>query len=406
MGGIEVHRLAAFTTDPAGGNPAGVVVTETALPTARMQAIAAEVGYSETAFLVPAGPRRFDVRYFAPTAEVPFCGHATIASGVLLGQGAGGPGTYVFATASGDVTVDVAVDEHGDAVATLTSVEPSVRLPDLSLLTAVLDAFALTRDDLDGPFPPAIAYAGAQHLILVLAQRGRLAQMSYDFDTVRDLMDDSDLTTIALLWQQNPSIWHARNAFAIGGVVEDPATGAAAAAFGAYLRDGGHLQAPATIEIVQGEDMGRLSELHVAIPRTGGIAVSGHAVTLDGPGTPPTTVAEFFADTPLGVQIHDAVCAALADHDPPVEVRVSKSQVAFRARRGFAWLWRPPMYLRNPAADVVLSIALERKDPSPRFKEVVHPSPGFWQHHLELHDVSDIDGEVVAWLREARDAAS
>ena len=406
MGDIEVHRLAAFTTDPAGGNPAGVVVTEAALPIERMQAIAAEVGYSETAFLVPAGDRRFDVRYFAPTAEVPFCGHATIASGVLLGQGAGGPGTYVFATASGDVTVDVAPDEHGDPVATLTSVEPSMRLPDPSWLTAVLDAFDLTRADLDGHFPPAIAFAGAQHLILVLADRARLAQMSYDFDTVRDLMDEHDLTTIALMWQQDSTTWHARNAFAIGGVVEDPATGAAAAAFGAYLRDGDHVQAPAAIEIVQGEDMGRPSELHVAVPRTGGIAVSGHAVTLDATDAPPTTVAEFFADIPLGVHIHDAVLAALGDDDPPVEVRVSKSQVAFRARRGFAWLWRPPMYLRNPAADVVLSIALERADPSPRFKEVVHPAPAFWQHHLELHDVGDIDDEVVAWLREARDAAS
>jgi len=276
----EVHRLAAFTTDPAGGNPAGVVVTDTALPDAAMQQIAADVGYSETAFLVSAGDRRFDVRYFAPTSEVPFCGHATIASGVLLGKGSSGPGTYVFATASGDVTVDVSVDHRGAAIATLHSVEPSVRIPDRSLLTGVLGAFDLTDDDLDGTYPPAIAYAGAHHLILVLADRTRLARMAYDFDGARDLMDTHDLTTIALLWQQDATTWDARNAFAIGGVVEDPATGAAAAAFGAYLRDGGHVQAPTAIDIVQGEDMGRRSELHVTIPLLGGIAVSGHAVML------------------------------------------------------------------------------------------------------------------------------
>jgi PhzF family phenazine biosynthesis protein len=280
---VEVHRLAAFTTTPTGGNPAGVVVTEAPLPAERMQQIAAEVGYSETAFLVPSGPRRFDVRYFAPTSEVPFCGHATIASGVLLGQGPSGQGTYVFATASGDVAVDVTVDEQGGAVATLNSVEPSVRPPDGTLLTAVLDAFDLTDDDLDSHHPPAIAYAGAHHLVLVLADRTRLAQMTYDFDAVRDLMHEHDLTTIALLWRQDATTWHARNAFAIGGVVEDPATGAAAAAFGAYLRDGGHVRTPAAFDIVQGEDMGRRSELHVTIQRSGGIAVSGHAVTIEGP---------------------------------------------------------------------------------------------------------------------------
>lgn len=406
MEAIEIHRLAAFTTDPAGGNPAGVVVTEAPLTAERMQQIAAEVGYSETAFLVPAADRRFDVRYFAPTAEVPFCGHATIAAGVLLGRGPGGAGTYVFATASGDVTVDVIVDEHGDAVATLTSVEPSVRAAEPGLLTAALDALGLRDADLDGDHPPAIAYAGAHHLILVVADRARLAQMAYDFGTVRDLMEANDLTTVALLWREDAVTWHARNAFAIGGVVEDPATGAAAAAFGAYLRDGGHIQVPATIDIVQGEDMGRRSELHVEVPRTGGIAVSGHAVSLDGPGAAPATVAEFFADAPLGVAVHDAIIRALTDGGAAVEVRVSRSQVAFRARRGFAWLWRPPMYLRDPAADVVLSIALERADSSPRFKEVAHPSPRVWQHHLELHGVGDIDDDVVAWLREARDSAS
>ena len=82
-------RLAAFTTDPNGGNPAGVWVGE-ALPTeTEMQRIAAEVGYSETAFLAPDGSGdagRFRVRYYSPLAEVQFCGHATIAGGVALAE--------------------------------------------------------------------------------------------------------------------------------------------------------------------------------------------------------------------------------------------------------------------------------------------------------------------------------
>src|SRR5690606_12669144 len=82
----ELHRLAAFTDDPRGGNPAGVWIGDALPPADRMQRIAAEVGYSETAFLAPASGDAWEVRYFSPLAEVPFCGHATIASGVVLGR--------------------------------------------------------------------------------------------------------------------------------------------------------------------------------------------------------------------------------------------------------------------------------------------------------------------------------
>lgn len=85
----------------------------------------------------------------------------------------------------------------------------------------------------------------------------------------------------------------------------------------------------------------------------------------------------------------------------PFETWTSKSQIAFRRRRGFAYLWLPDQYLRGPHADVVLSVALYRYDPSPRFKEVVQPSPGRWMHHLEPSGPEEIDAEDVGWLREA-----
>jgi len=85
----------------------------------------------------------------------------------------------------------------------------------------------------------------------------------------------------------------------------------------------------------------------------------------------------------------------------PVDVRVSKSQVAFRLRRGFAYLWMPGQYLRHPDAEVVLSLSLGRHDDSPRWKEVAHPSARHWIHHLEVRDLADIDDEVAGWLREA-----
>ena len=87
------------------------------------------------------------------------------------------------------------------------------------------------------------------------------------------------------------------------------------------------------------------------------------------------------------------------------DVRVSKSQVAFRRRRGFAYLWLPGQYLTHPAAEVVLSIPLGRHDGSPRWKEVAHPSPTAWMHHLEVRSPGELDDEVAAWLREAWSAA-
>jgi hypothetical protein len=85
----------------------------------------------------------------------------------------------------------------------------------------------------------------------------------------------------------------------------------------------------------------------------------------------------------------------------PNSLRTSRSQVAFARRRGFAWLWLSGTWLRHPTTETVLSVALGRHDRSPRFKEVVNPSSRVWMHHLEVHDVGDIDNEVAGWLREA-----
>lgn len=117
------------------------------------------------------------------------------------------------------------------------------------------------------------------------------------------------------------------------------------------------------------------------------------------------TAEGFFADSLLGLAVLAQVRDDLAETFDDIEVRTSRSQVAFRRRRGFAVLWRPGQYLRNPGAEVVLSILLDRCDTSPRWKEVVHPAPCRWQHHLEVHVATDIDDEVRGWLHEAARAA-
>ncbi|MGY1593601.1 DUF5655 domain-containing protein [Geodermatophilus sp. SYSU D00708] len=119
-----------------------------------------------------------------------------------------------------------------------------------------------------------------------------------------------------------------------------------------------------------------------------------------GTGTPE----EFFAGSPLGLAVYERV-AATVDAAGAAEVRVTTSQVGFRRRRGFAWLWRPDRYLRPSPAAVVLTVALGRQDGSPRWKEVVHPTGDHWVHHLEVRDPAEVDDEVAGWLREAADRA-
>lgn len=114
---------------------------------------------------------------------------------------------------------------------------------------------------------------------------------------------------------------------------------------------------------------------------------------------------EFFAGHPEAASVHDAIRALLAATGA-YDVRITRSQVAYRRHRAFAFLWLPDRYLRHPGAAAVVSIALERPDPSARFKEVTEVAPGRWMHHLEVHAPEDLDGEVAAWLTEAAAAAT
>ncbi len=274
----SLNRVAAFTTNPEGGNPAGVWVGD-ALPDPEiMQRIAAEVGFSETAFVAPRTGYDRTVRYFSPEAEVSFCGHATIATGVVLGE-ASGDGTYRLATAVGEVPVTVR-PRNGQKEVSLTSVEPKHTPASDTLIDEALSILGWEANDLDSSIPPVRAYAGAWHLVLAAATSNRLAKLQYDFEKLKALMLHDGLTTLQLVWRESSDVFHSRNPFPVGGVVEDPATGAAAAALGGYLRAAELIPVPSTIIIRQGEAMGRPSRLVVDIPVTGGIVVTGAAVQL------------------------------------------------------------------------------------------------------------------------------
>ena len=271
----DVRRYAAFTDDPKGGNPAGVVLDATGLDDAAMLAIAAEVGYSETAFITEGrGKNTYRVRYFSPLAEVSFCGHATVATAAALG-----PGEHVFVTNAGEVPV--AVDDAGRA--TLTSVATSTAELAAGDLAALLGALRWSPDDLDPALPPRVAYAGAYHPVLAVTSRQRLADLHYDEPALKTLMEARGWTTVLLVFRTGDTTFDVRDPFPVGGVFEDPATGAAAAALGGYLRELSLVPDAVVLQLRQGDDLGRPSRLTVElVPGEPGARVSGTAVPITG----------------------------------------------------------------------------------------------------------------------------
>ncbi len=277
---VEILRYTAFSQTPDGGNPAGVVLDAGGVSDAEMQRIAADVGYSETAFLTPTGPGTANVRYFAPIAEVAFCGHATIAAAVARAERIGA-GPLTLTSLAGRIEVTTQDTEDG-VVATLVSVPPVVaEIPD-DVTAELLAALRLTAADLDPELPVRVSYSGNLHPI-VGVPLPVLDGLDHDERRLAGLMAEQGWgATVAVVTRTGRTEFEARNPFPPGGVREDPATGSAAAALGGYLRALALVRPPVTVTVRQGRHVGRPGVLIVDIPPGGGgIAVSGGAVLLD-----------------------------------------------------------------------------------------------------------------------------
>ncbi|MBU2864570.1 PhzF family phenazine biosynthesis protein [Reinekea forsetii] len=277
---MALFKVAAFSDGQQGGNPAGVYISDQHPEESEMRAIAAELGYSETAFAAPiekgGNARSWRVRYFSPESEVPFCGHATIALGAVLSKEFG-PAVYKLQLNNANITVEASKNENL-YIAALQSPATRSQIASDALVQSALGLFNLDANDLDSRLPPYIAHGGADHLILSMKNRELLAGMSYVQSAGRDFMLANGLVTVMLVYAQSNTVFHSRNPFASGGVYEDPATGAASAAFAGYLRD---IDWPHenSIQIIQGEDMGARSLLKVELSNEKGasVRVSGSA---------------------------------------------------------------------------------------------------------------------------------
>ena len=272
---MNVQKIAAFSDGELGGNPAGVHIAQSLPAENEMQRIAASVGFSETAFASPVDDG-WRVRYFSPETEVPFCGHATIALGAALTK-LHGPSVFPLILNQTNITVE-GFQEKNSLFAALQSPSTFSRTIEEDMLGAVLETFGYQRSDLLPDIPPAFAHAGANHLVITLKSREALKSMAYELNAGRTLMNSADVVTIAFTYPETERLFHTRNPFASGGVYEDPATGAATAAFAGYLRDLGLAQS-GDLDFVQGEDMGCRSVLRAQLSDVKGesIRVSGQA---------------------------------------------------------------------------------------------------------------------------------
>jgi len=276
----EILRYTAFAAEPGGGNPAGLVLDAAGLSDDQMLAIARQVGYPETAFVVGStatGPR---VRYFSPSAEVPFCGHATVALAVALAEREG-TGRRVFTTLAGEVALDATVVADRAVQVAMTSVEPATRDLDPALLARLFDLLGLEAADIAPGFPVLESFAGNWHPVLVLHDRELFHQFRFAPGPLAELKREAGWTgTVTVLHRTGDREYEARNLFPAGRITEDPATGSAAAWTGAYLRQIGAAQPGDRITIRQGRHVGRPSLLLVDVPEAGGITVTGSATPI------------------------------------------------------------------------------------------------------------------------------
>jgi trans-2,3-dihydro-3-hydroxyanthranilate isomerase len=282
----------AFTDTPLSGNAAGVVPDADGLSDDAMQAVARELNASETAFLLPSDDADRRVRYFTPTREVDLCGHATVASHAALADPDLGLGSLDDGTHTLETDVGVLDIELDDGTVWMTQNEPEIRELDVGYddLAEALGVRETALDGLGADLPIARASTGLPFLMVPVEYLSDLSGMEPDLTAIERLADDNDCTGVYVFsfdTLEAESTLHARMFAPGAGVPEDPVTGTASGACGAYLdRFGAFDPTPEEMRFEQGHFLDRDGLVRVdasAATTTGRVRVGGTAaVALDG----------------------------------------------------------------------------------------------------------------------------
>jgi PhzF family phenazine biosynthesis protein len=263
---MRAYLVDAFTERRFEGNPAGVVLDAEGLSREDKQRIASELHASETAFVSPSGVADYKVEFFTPTTEVDFCGHATVATFFALAStGRIAPDARLTQETRAGV-LPIAVARRNDRLfVMMTQRAPKFAAP-RAQPAELAQALKIREADLDDLYPLQRANTGNWHLIAAVKSRECLDAIQYDAAALSWILRDNESVTAHLFCAGGPRLYHARNFCPTVGVPEDPATGSAAGAFGAYLAHRGFLdEGTEEFQILQGEAMGRPSRITVRI---------------------------------------------------------------------------------------------------------------------------------------------
>lgn len=272
----------AFTREPLTGNAAGVIPDADGLTETQMQAIARELSVSETAFLFPSETADRAVRYFTPTSEVDLCGHATVASHAqLYADGVIETGTHTLETEVGVLEIDVTED----GIVWMTQDSPTVSeiSPSIDEVANALDVPPAAIEGVD--LPIAVASTGLAFLVVPITFLEPLGEATPDMDAIERLAAEHDAIGVYAFTFDTVGLeatLHGRCFVPGAGVPEDPVTGTASGAVGAYLRTVDAFdELPEEMRFEQGHYLERPGE--VRVQAEGEIRVGGPAVTaLDG----------------------------------------------------------------------------------------------------------------------------
>lgn len=271
---MKFYIVDAFTSEPFGGNPAGVVLLEhAAFPSDElMQQVAAELRYSETAFVRCDDGSEFTARYFTPCGEVDLCGHATIASfGVLLHEGIVSEGEKcLIHTLAGDLEV-------------WPGTQVMMQMAPPTLLPTAVDAERLHRimggDIQQWPsLPIEIISTGLPDIMMPVASLDALHALQPDTDALASLSRELGVTGVhAFALSDDGYTAHTRNFAPLYDIPEESATGTASGALAHYLQRCELITAPCTCRFVQGEAMNRPSVIVAHLLADGSIMVGGNS---------------------------------------------------------------------------------------------------------------------------------
>lgn len=269
----------AFTDEPLTGNAAGVVPDADGLSEAQMQAIAGELGASETAFVLPSEDADRRIRYFTPTTEVDLCGHATIASHSLLrADGDIDDGAHSLETDVGVLDIEC----EGETV-WMTQNSPEIRTVDVDT-ERVAEALAIDPAAIsEVGLPLAWSSTGLPFLVVPVSFLSVLSACDPDMAAVESLCEAVDAVGVYAFTFDTltaAATAHGRMFAPLAGVPEDPVTGTASGAVGAYLHEFDAVDADEMV-FEQGHFLDRPGRVRVRIDEE--VWVGGHAaVTLDG----------------------------------------------------------------------------------------------------------------------------